>query len=379
MIQAYAAFEPGGELRPFEYDPGPLGADEVEIEVEHCGICHSDLSMIDNAWGMSTYPLVPGHEVIGRIAALGPGVEHLAHGQRVGLGWHAGYCLHCESCLSGDHNLCGQAQGTIVAHHGGFAEKVRAAAVSVVPLPDGIDLTRAGPLFCGGITVFDPLVQFDIPPTARVAVIGIGGLGHLALKFLKAWGCEVTAFTSNEAKRAEALSLGAHHTLDSRDPAALEGAANRFDLIMSTVNVKLDWNAYVAALKPKGRLHFVGATLEPRRTPRHQPGHRALPAGPGQRRHRPPAQRPGALPRGPEPLKLDPATPPRLGKPRGRRPPVPDDRVKLSHPSGKTISQARVKDLGLPHQVAANIPAEAATECARPGQPGGLAGAGTVE
>jgi len=263
MIQAYAAFEPGGELRPFEYDPGPLGAGEVEIEVEHCGICHSDLSMLDNAWGMSCYPLVPGHEVIGRIAALGPGVAHLEPGQRVGLGWHAGYCLHCEACLSGDHNLCGQAQGTIVAHHGGFAEKVRAAAVSVVPLPDGIDVTRAGPLFCGGITVFDPLVQFDIPPTASVAVIGIGGLGHLALKFLNAWGCEVTAFTSSAAKRAEALRLGAHQTLDSRDPAALQGAANRFDLILSTVNVKLDWNAYVAALKPKGRLHFVGATLEP--------------------------------------------------------------------------------------------------------------------
>lgn len=263
MIQAYAAFEPGGELRPFEYDPGPLGAGEVEIEVEHCGICHSDLSMLDNAWGMSTYPLVPGHEVIGRIAALGPGVEHLAHGQRVGLGWHAGYCLHCDPCLSGDHNLCAQAQGTIVGHHGGFAQRVRAAAISVVPLPDGIDAARAGPLFCGGITVFDPLVQFAVPPTAQVAVIGIGGLGHLALKFLNAWGCEVTAFTSSEAKRAEALRLGAHHTLDSRDPAALEGAANRFDLIMSTVNVKLDWNAYVAALKPKGRLHFVGATLEP--------------------------------------------------------------------------------------------------------------------
>lgn len=140
---------------------------------------------------------------------------------------------------------------------------MRAAAVSVVPLPDGIDVTRAGPLFCGGITVFDPLVQFDIPPTASVAVIGIGGLGHLSLKFLNAWGCEVTAFTSSAAKRAEALRLGAHQTLDSRDPAALQGAANRFDLILSTVNVKLDWNAYVTALKPKGRLHFVGATLEP--------------------------------------------------------------------------------------------------------------------
>jgi uncharacterized zinc-type alcohol dehydrogenase-like protein len=263
MIQAYAALEPGGELKPFAYDPGPLGSGEVEIEVEHCGICHSDVSMLDNAWGLSTYPLVPGHEVIGRIAHVGPRVEHLRVGERVGLGWHAGYCMHCDPCLSGDHNLCGQAQPTIVGHHGGFADRVRAAAASVIPLPEGIDIDRAGPLFCGGITMFNPLVQFDVPPTAKVAVIGIGGLGHLGLKFLNAWGCEVTACTSSDSKREEALRLGAHHTLDSRDPAALEAAAGRFDLILSTVNVKLDWNAYVAALKPKGRLHFVGATLEP--------------------------------------------------------------------------------------------------------------------
>lgn len=263
MIQAYAAFEAGGELRAFEYDPGPLGTGEVEIEVEHCGICHSDLSMLDNAWGISSYPLVPGHEVVGRIGAVGPGVTGLESGQRVGLGWQSGYCMHCDPCMSGDHNLCAQAQGTIIGHHGGFADKVRAAAASVVPLPEGIDSASAGPLFCGGITVFNPLVQYDVSPTARVAVIGIGGLGHLALGFLNAWGCEVTAFTASESKHKEALRLGAHHTLDSRDAKALESAANRFDLILSTVNVKLDWNAYVGTLKPKGRLHFVGATLEP--------------------------------------------------------------------------------------------------------------------
>jgi alcohol/geraniol dehydrogenase (NADP+) len=263
MIHAYAAFEPGGELRPFEYDPGPLGAGEVEIEVKHCGICHSDVSMLDNAWGISSYPLVPGHEVVGPIAAVGPGVTGLEPGQLVGLGWQAGYCMHCDPCMSGDHNLCAQAQGTIVGHHGGFADKVRAAAASVVPLPEGIDIASAGPLFCGGITVFNPLVQYDVPPTAQVGVIGIGGLGHLALKFLNAWGCEVTAFTASESKHEEALRLGAHHTLDSRDTKALESAANRFDLVLSTVNVKLDWNAYVGTLKPKGRLHFVGATLEP--------------------------------------------------------------------------------------------------------------------
>ena len=118
-------------------------------------------------------------------------------------------------------------------------------------------------MFCGGITVFNPLVQFDIKPTSKVGVIGIGGLGHIALQFLNAWGCEVTAFTSNENKRTEALEMGAHTVLDSSSPQALEAAAGRFDFIISTVNVKLDWNAYIATLAPKGRLHFVGATLEP--------------------------------------------------------------------------------------------------------------------
>lgn len=263
MIQAYAAHEPNGELTPFEYDPGELRPDEVEIDVHYCGICHSDLSMMHNEWGMTRYPIVPGHEVAGVISQVGSNVTNLKVGQAVGLGWHAGYCQQCQTCHEGDHNLCSSAQATIAGRHGGFADKVRAQALSVVPIPQGIDLSTAGPLFCGGITVFNPLVQFDIKPTSKVGVIGIGGLGHLALQFLNAWGCEVTAFTSSEKKKVEALELGAHHTLDSRDGKALEDAAGTFDLIISTVNVKLDWDTYLATLRPKGRLHFVGATLEP--------------------------------------------------------------------------------------------------------------------
>lgn len=263
MIKAYAAKTLGAPLDPFEYDPGPLGAGEVEIHVEHCGICHSDISMLNNDWGMTQYPFVPGHEVIGTIGEVGADVTHLQVGQRVGLGWHSDYCCNCSSCLSGDHNLCATASGTIVGRHGGFADKVRANAVSVVTLPEGLDPSKAGPLFCGGITVFNPLIQFDIPPTSKVAVIGIGGLGHMALEFVNAWGCEVTAFTSSDSKREEALKMGAHHTLNSRDAAQLAEAAGSFDLILSTVNVKLDWNTYLGTLKPKGRLHMLGATLEP--------------------------------------------------------------------------------------------------------------------
>jgi len=263
MIKAYAAFEPKGELKPFEYDPGKLANDEVEIDVSYCGICHSDVSVIDSEWGAMPYPVVAGHEVVGKIGKVGSNVTHLVVGQIVGLGWNAGYCGTCQHCQTGDNNLCGGATSTIMGHHGGFAEQVRAKANSVIAIPDGIDLESAGPLFCGGVTVFNPLVQFDVKPTDKVAVIGIGGLGHMALQFLNAWGCEVTAFTSSEAKRDEALSMGAHDTLNSRDAEAIASAVGRFDFIISTVNVKLDWNSYISTLKAKGRLHFVGATLEP--------------------------------------------------------------------------------------------------------------------
>jgi len=263
MIKAYAQLEPNGQLQPFEYDPGELAADAVEINVEHCGICHSDISMMNNDWGMTRYPIVPGHEIIGTIGAIGRAVSHLSVGQTVGLGWHSAYCMQCLSCMSGDHNLCNTATGTIVGHHGGFADKVRAMASSCVPLPDGIDAAKAGPLFCGGITVYNPLVQYDIQPTDKVAIIGIGGLGHMAIKFCRAWGCEVTAFTSTDAKSDEALAMGAHQTLNSRDPQALQESAGHFDLILSTVNVKLNWAGYLGTLNKKGRLHFLGATLEP--------------------------------------------------------------------------------------------------------------------
>jgi uncharacterized zinc-type alcohol dehydrogenase-like protein len=263
MIRAYAAFEAGGELQPFEYDPGELGQNEVEIDVDFCGICHSDLSMVDNEWGISQYPLVPGHEVVGTVAACGTHVTNLEIGDTVGLGWHAGYCMTCDNCMQGDHNMCANAEATIVGHHGGFADKVRAQAASVIKLPEGLDLESSGPLFCGGITVFNPLIQFSIKPTDSVAVIGIGGLGHMAIQFFKAWGCQVTAFTSSEAKTKEAMELGAHRIINSRDPEALETATGQFDLVLSTVNVKLDWNKYINTLKTRGRLHFVGATLEP--------------------------------------------------------------------------------------------------------------------
>jgi uncharacterized zinc-type alcohol dehydrogenase-like protein len=262
-IKAYAAPAKGAKLQPFEFDPGPLGDNQVEIKVAYCGICHSDLSMVDNEWGMSAYPLVPGHEAVGTITAVGAQVKHLRPGQAAGLGWYSRSCMFCPQCMSGNHNLCLTVESTIIGRHGGFADRVRCQAAWAVPLPEKISQDKAGPLFCAGITVFNPMIQFGVEPTDRVGVIGIGGLGHLALQFLNKWGCEVFAFTSSDSKQAEAIKLGAHATVNSRDPAQLKKVASSLDFVISTVNAGLDWSLYLQTLAPKGRLHFVGAALSP--------------------------------------------------------------------------------------------------------------------
>lgn len=261
-IRAYAAREARGPLTPFEFDPGALGADQVEIAVESCGICHSDVAMLNNEWGFSSYPFVGGHEVIGSLAAVGERVSTLRVGQKVGLGWFSRSCLVCRSCLNGDQNLCPTAEQTIIGRYGGFAQRVRAQATWVLPLPDGMNPLKAGPLFCGGITVFNPLVQFDVRPTHRVGVVGIGGLGHMALMFLKHWGCEVIAFTS-ESKMDEALKLGATRAVSSRDASKFAALRGGLDFILVTATASLDWQPYVDLLSPKGRLHFLGAVPKP--------------------------------------------------------------------------------------------------------------------
>ena len=263
VVKSYAAIAANKPLEPFEYKVDKLKADEVEIDVRYCGICHSDLSMIENQWQMSSYPLVPGHEVAGEVVAVGDQVKNLKPGDRVGLGWVSKSCMICDQCMSGNHNLCASGEQTIVGRYGGFANKVRCHWSWAIPLPDKMDFKAAGPLFCGGITVFNPIVQFNIKPTDRVGVVGIGGLGHMAIQFLSKWGCHVTAFTSSDNKAIEARKFGAHEIVDSRDDKALESAAGSQDFLLVTANVTLNWQLYINALRPKGRLHFVGAVMEP--------------------------------------------------------------------------------------------------------------------
>lgn len=266
-FNAYAATKAHGELQPFSFNPGEIGPEEVEIKVSHCGLCHSDLSMLDNEWGMSQYPFVPGHEVTGTVVALGQGAKGLKIGQRVGLGWTAHSCLHCHECLSGQQHLCATGQGTIVGRHGGFADRVRAQWTWVRPLPDALDLAKVGPLLCGGITVFAPLLLHNLPSTGRVGIIGIGGLGHMALQFANKWGCEVHAFTTSDSKEAEARQLGAHYVHNTKQDGALKKLPRSLDLIISTINAPQDVPAFLETLAPNGSFHNVGAVLKPLEVP----------------------------------------------------------------------------------------------------------------
>lgn len=230
-VRAYAAREAGAPLEPFTYEfTRDLGGHEVEIAVSHCGICYSDVSMIDNEWGMTTYPIVPGHEAIGRIVAKGTGVG-LAIGQTVGVGWNAASCGTCEDCLGGDDNMCARAEGVIVGRHGGFADRLRVSERFAIPVPDGLDPAVTGPLLCGGVTVYNPLKQFHVRPSERVGIVGIGGLGHMAIQFARAWGCDVTAFSHSADKEGEARRLGAHAFVGTHDTTALQGMARSLDVL----------------------------------------------------------------------------------------------------------------------------------------------------
>ena len=258
-VKSYAATAVKGKLEPYSYEPGPLGPDEVEVKVTHCGVCHSDIAMIDNDWGMSEFPLVPGHEAVGTVAAVGANVgDHLKPGARVGVGWQCGSCQHCEWCATGKEHLCAGNQGTIIRHRGGWAESVRAHWKFVVPIPDGLKSEAAGPLMCAGTTVFTPMAHYGVTAGMKTAVLGVGGLGHLAVQFLAKMGCDVTAISSSHDKDADTKKLGATHFIATKNTDELKKAANTFDFIISTVSADVPWGDYVAALRPQGRLVVCG-------------------------------------------------------------------------------------------------------------------------
>ena len=263
LIQGLAVHAAGAELLPYRYDPGKLGPQEVEISITHCGICHSDLHLISNDWGISHYPFIPGHEIVGTVASVGDEVRLLEVGQRVGLGWQSNSCGECEWCTRGMENLCPKAEGTCVHRHGGYAERVRANSRFVIPVPDALESEHAAPLLCGGVTVYNPLRTLGVNPSSRVGIVGIGGLGHMAIQFARVFGAEVTAFSTSAAKEDEVRALGAHRFVNSRESKALKEVAGTLDLVLSTVNADQDWGTYVQALRPTGTLCFVGVPPSP--------------------------------------------------------------------------------------------------------------------
>jgi uncharacterized zinc-type alcohol dehydrogenase-like protein len=262
-IKGLAVHAAGAELLPFRYTVADLAPNDVEVKISHCGVCHSDVHLIDNDWGISKYPFIPGHEIVGTITAVGSAVRDRKPGERVGIGWQAGSCGICEWCRQGDEHLCALAQPTCVGRHGGYADRIRVDTRFAIPVPAALDSENVAPLLCGGITVYSPLRNWLARPSSRVGVIGIGGLGHMGLQFARAFGCEVTAFSTSKDKESEARSLGAHHFVNTRDTEALKKVAGSFDLILSTVSADQDFQGFVNALRPKGTLVILGVPTSP--------------------------------------------------------------------------------------------------------------------
>ncbi len=261
-IRAWAVTAPGKFLVPYDYDAGSIRPDEVDVAVEYCGLCHSDISAINNERYNPSYPCVPGHEIVGKIVAVGESVKNREVGQRVGIGWNVRSCMRCSPCISGEQNLCKDLGHTIIGHYGGFAERIRAQWLWTFPL-ETLDAASAGPLMCAGITVFSSFLTNNTKPTDHVGIFGIGGLGHMAIKFAKAWGCEITAFTHSPSKAKDCRRFGADHVVSNLEGEALRALPNKLDLLLVTANVPVDWSALLSMLKPKGRLHIVGYAANP--------------------------------------------------------------------------------------------------------------------
>jgi alcohol/geraniol dehydrogenase (NADP+) len=262
-IHGLAVHAAGAQLLPYKFDPGELQPHDVEIKISHCGVCHSDIHLIDNDWGISKYPFIPGHEIVGTVVGVGSDVTDRAIGERVGVGWQADSCGVCEWCRRGEEHLCAKSQPTCVGRNGGFADKIRVNSRFAIPVPSVLESEQVAPLMCAGITVYAPMRNHGVRPSSRVGVIGIGGLGHIGIQFAKAFGAEVTAFSTSKDKEAEAKELGAHHFVNTRDTGALKKVAGAFDFLLSTVSADQDWQAYVNALRPKGMLCLVGAAPSP--------------------------------------------------------------------------------------------------------------------
>lgn len=268
---SFAAFSADKPLAPFDFERRDPRADDVSIEILYCGVCHSDLHFAQDDWGMSSFPVVPGHEIVGRVTAVGPEVKDFAAGDLVGVGCMVDSCRHCDACEDGLEQYClngmtmtygseDRHDGTMT--QGGYSTFVVVSDRFVVKMPDGIDLKSAAPLLCAGITTYSPLKHYGVKAGDKVGVIGMGGLGHMGVKLAQAMGAEVTLFTRSESKVAEAKSNGADHVVISTDEDQMASVAHTFDFMLDTIPVQHDINPYLAALKYDGT-HILVGLLEP--------------------------------------------------------------------------------------------------------------------
>ncbi len=257
-ILGYAARAVGQPLEPFTYEPPPLDEHDVRVSVTHCGVCHTDVHAIDDYYGITTYPFAPGHEIVGYVSDVGPAASGLKEGDRVGIGWQGRSCGQCEWCLKGEEQLCMDiVQAATWLPYGGFSSSVVVDSRFAYGLPDGMPSEIASVLMCAGITVYSPLRSFAAPPSQKLGIVGVGGLGHLALQFARAFGYEVTAISSSPEKKEQALAFGADHFVVS-DQASLSELEFTFDLLLCTASGKIDWVPLLDTLKKNGKMILVG-------------------------------------------------------------------------------------------------------------------------
>jgi uncharacterized zinc-type alcohol dehydrogenase-like protein len=263
----YAAPSAGARLQPYSFERRALRPNDVAMEILYSGVCHSDLHWARNDWGWSNYPVVPGHEIVGRVIEVGPEVTRFKAGDHVAVGCMVDSCQHCDQCRKGEEQLCregntgtygGLDRITREMTQGGYSKHIVVRQEFVLRVPEGLDISRTAPLLCAGITTYSPLRTWNVGPGSRVGVIGLGGLGHMAVKLAAGLGAQVTVMSRTPDKRADALSLGADRLLVLTDPDAMAQAANGFDLIIDTVPNKHDLNQYLPLLDVDGTLVIVG-------------------------------------------------------------------------------------------------------------------------
>ena len=267
----YAAQSSSSPLAPFSFERREPRDDDVVIKILYCGVCHSDIHSARNEWGRSRYPVVPGHEIIGEVTALGRNVTDFTVGEHVGVGCIVDSCRHCEACNDGLEQYCAEfptmTYGAVDRHdgtatQGGYADTIVVDRRFVLHVPEGVDLAATAPILCAGITTWSPLRHYKVGKGHRVGVIGMGGLGHMGVKLAKALGAEVTLFTRSAKKAAEAFAQGADHVIVSTDEAQMQAAADRFDFLLDTVPVQHDLNPYLNTLRYNG-VHILVGLIEP--------------------------------------------------------------------------------------------------------------------